>query len=101
MSSSNIIDKGLPTKILEFQALGKPIVCLSNGESGNYINKTNSGIVVNESDPEKLAQAINSLCSNNDLIKKLGMNGLSHIEKNLTLEKIGKRFLEIISSLQN
>ena len=101
MSPSNIIDKGLPTKILEFQALGKPIVCLSKGESGNYVNKTNSGIVVNESDPEKLAQAIHSLCSNDDLIKKLGMNGLSYIQKNLTLEKIGKRFLEIISSLQN
>ena len=33
MSPSRVIDQGLPTKILEYQALGKPIVCVSTGEA--------------------------------------------------------------------
>jgi len=42
MSPVKGFDLGLPTKILEYQAIGKPIVCVSNEEPGKYIERTKS-----------------------------------------------------------
>ena len=55
LNVGGIIDKGLPTKIFEYQALGKPILCLSSGESANYIKKTQSGLVTDSTDPKIIA----------------------------------------------
>lgn len=94
--NSGVIDLGLPTKILEFQALGKPIICISNGEAGNYIEKTKSGLVVKNKDPEDLATSIIRLVEDEQLAKQLGDNGSQYIRENLTIEKIGARLMKVI-----
>jgi len=94
---AKVMDQGLPTKLLEYQALGKPIVCISNGEAGRYILKTQSGLVATTNQPEELAQLIMQLVNNCDLANKLGDNGFNNIKNNLTLEMIGKRFMDVVS----
>jgi glycosyltransferase involved in cell wall biosynthesis len=94
---SKIVDQGLPTKLLEYQALGKPIVCISNGEAGRYIKETQSGLVATTRQPEELAQLIMQLVNDNDLAKRLGDNGFNNVNKNLTLKAIGKRLVDVIS----
>ena len=95
MSQSKIIDQGLPTKILEYQAIGKPIVCISSGEAAKYIQKTNSGVVTDSRDPKVLSEIILNLIDNPTLAKELGNNGYENIVNNLTLEKVGERFDEV------
>ena len=97
MSPSGVIDQGLPTKVLEYQALGKPIVCISNGESSKYILKTQSGLVSSTRQPEELARLIKQLVNDDSLSKMLGNNGCANIKNNLTLEMIGKRLMDVIS----
>ncbi|MGC1131845.1 MAG: glycosyltransferase family 4 protein, partial [Nitrososphaeraceae archaeon] len=97
MSPSGVIDQGLPTKILEYQALGKPIVCISTGEAGKYIIKTHSGLVATTRQPEELARLIMKLVNDMDLAKKLGSNGFNNIKSNLTLEMVGKRLMDVIN----
>ncbi len=94
--SATVMDQGLPTKLLEYQALGKPIVCISNGEAGKYIEKTQSGLVATTRQPEELAQLIMQLVNDEDLAKRLGNNGFNNINNNLTLEKVGKRLMDVI-----
>jgi colanic acid biosynthesis glycosyl transferase WcaI len=66
---SGAADQGLPTKLLEYQALGKPIVCISNGEAARYINKTQSGLVATTRQPQELAELIMQLVNDQDLAK--------------------------------
>jgi glycosyltransferase involved in cell wall biosynthesis len=91
-------DKGLPTKILEYQALGKPIVCISNGEAADYVCRTRSGLVCRSRDPQKIAQLVMKLVDDKFLAQELGNNGLNFIQENLTLEKIGEQFMKIITT---
>ena len=98
MSSSKIIDCGLPTKIMEYQALGKPIICISNGEAGRYIEKTKSGLVTKSSDPVKFANMVMKLIDDEKLSDELGKNGLVNVKNSLTLDNIGKRILSIINN---
>lgn len=96
MNSTGVIDEGLPTKILEYQALGKPIICISEGEPGRYILRCQCGLVVRPSQPLELAENIVKLAGDDTLCKELGENGYSYITNNLTFEKIGKRLLDVI-----
>ncbi|MFX0206995.1 MAG: glycosyltransferase family 4 protein [Candidatus Hodarchaeota archaeon] len=98
MKKINAVDEGLPTKIFEYQAMGKPIICCSRGESARYIKSTQSGLVVNPEDPKSLALAIMNLYKNRELILKLGANGQKYVNKNLSIERIGERFYNFIDS---
>jgi glycosyltransferase involved in cell wall biosynthesis len=94
------IDTGLPTKIFEYQALGKPIICVSDNQAGKYIEKTESGLVTNSRDPKILSELILKLVKDEKLSNTLGQNGLDNVQNNLTLNHIGARFLEIIKNLK-
>ena len=94
---SGVVDQGLPTKILEYQALGKPIVCISSGEPARYVNETQSGLVTRPHQPQELAAAIMKLAQDTNLAKQLGTNGSKYIQDNLTLEIVGARLMEIIN----
>jgi len=96
MSQVKGFDLGLPTKILEYQAVGKPIVCVSNGEPANYINKTQGGLVTKSRDPKEIANLIMKMIQDEGLAKKLGLNGKDYVQRNLTIEKIGERVINII-----
>jgi N,N'-diacetylbacillosaminyl-diphospho-undecaprenol alpha-1,3-N-acetylgalactosaminyltransferase len=98
MSSVSVsADQGLPTKVLEYQALGRPIVCISDGEAGAYITRTQSGLVSKTRTPEELARLIMNLVNDDSLAKELGSNGFQHIRKNLTLDLVGKRIMSVIT----
>jgi len=95
MSSESFVDEGLPTKIFEYQAYGKPIICCSEGEPARYIKSVNSGIVVKQNNPEAVANAVLRLYQNRELAHRLGWNGWKYVSKNLTCRQIGERMFKI------
>lgn len=96
MKDDYFLNQSLPTKILEYQALGKPIICCSNGAPGNYVKNSNSGIAISPGNTSELINAIQSLESNNELCKKLGKNGIDYVNDNLTFDKINTRLSKLI-----
>jgi len=101
MSPLKTIDAGVPTKIYEFFALSKPVVCISEGGLKKLLEKTNSGIVVPHNNFKLLADSIMKLISNPDLCKELGNNGYQYVQNFVTLEKIGTRLEKIIYKVKN
>lgn len=96
MADSKILNYSLPTKILEYQAVGKPIICCSNGAVGTYVEQTNSGLRVNQGDLNSFINSILRLESDINLCELLGKNGRKCIEEENTFEKIGMRLSGII-----
>jgi glycosyltransferase involved in cell wall biosynthesis len=80
---------GLSSKLFEYQAAGKPIICCSNGFPGQFIKKTKSGIVIDSGQYNDLAKSIIQLKTNPALSQKLGMNGRNYVENNVSVQKIG------------
>ena len=100
MSSASFVDEGLPTKVFEYQAYGKPIVCCSEGEPARYVQMTNSGLVLKLGDPEALAHAVLKLYKDRKLAWELGWNGWKHVSENLTLRCVGERMYNVFSSIK-
>lgn len=93
------VEQGLPTKLLEYQACGKPIICCSDGASSIYISSTKSGIVIKPGDSASLTNVVLQLYKDKQLRQKLGLNGWNHISQNLTLQKIGERMFSVFHSV--
>jgi len=66
----------------------KPIICCSDGEPGQYVEKTKSGLKIKYEDLDEFIDAGLKLKSNPELCYSLGQNGRKFIEENLTFEKI-------------
>ena len=101
MNPANFVEEGLPTKIFEYQAYGKPIICCSAGEPARYIQLTESGLVIKPSDPETLGKAVLKLYENRKLAFELGLNGWKYVSENLTSERIGERMYNLLQSIKN
>lgn len=91
---------GVSTKLYEYQAVGKPIICCSAGQPAKYVKETCSGIVVKPGDCEALAKAILYLKNNPKYAEKLGESGRKYVEDNLSIETIGLRIKEVFRLVQ-
>jgi len=89
---------GISSKLYEYQASGKPIICCARGQPARYIAKTGSGIIVTPGDYDGLSKAIVFLFNNRDVAEKMGNAGRKYVEENLSCEKIGLKLEEIFKA---
>jgi glycosyltransferase involved in cell wall biosynthesis len=87
---------GISSKLYEYQAVEKPIICIAEGMPSRYIQKTKSGLVVKPGDYRAIAQAIIYLHDNPSKALEMAINGRSFVEKNISLKKIGTRMKDIM-----
>jgi colanic acid biosynthesis glycosyl transferase WcaI len=99
LSGLKAVEMGISSKLYEYQASGRPIICCSGGQPAKYISKTKSGIVVKPGDSKGLARAILYLHKNRRICEKLGSAGRSYVEDNLSSEKIALKMEGIFNTL--
>jgi colanic acid biosynthesis glycosyl transferase WcaI len=78
---------GISSKLYEYQAVGKPIICCAEGQPAEYVKETSSGVVVKPGGYEALANAILYLKENPRVAEKLGENGRKYVEDKLHVKK--------------
>jgi len=100
MKNEIALNSTLPTKILEYQAIGRPIICCSEGAPGEYVEKTNSGIKVNYGNLDEFVNAILKLQNDDELCYSMGINSRKYVDNNLTFIKIGEKLSKMIESLK-
>lgn len=91
------IEMGISSKLYEYQAVGKPILCCSSGQPGNYILESKSGLVIKPGDSEMLSHSILTLINNPKLAHELGASGRKYVAANLSIEHIGSRLVQVFN----
>ena len=89
--------EGFGITLLESNACGKPIIGTEVGGISDAISNYINGLLIEPNNPIKTADAILELFNNQDLYNQLSINGISRIEKNFSIKKIGKKYIKIIS----
>ncbi len=82
---------GISSKIYEYQAVGKPVLCCAQGAPSSHIERTRSGIVVRPGDFKSLAESILYLKRHPEVAGELGKNGRDYVERTSTIERIGRK----------
>jgi len=90
---------GISSKLYEYQAVGKPIICYGEGQPAEYLKETNSGIVVKPEDYEALAEAVIYLKENLNVAQMMRENGRKYVENELSIKVIGLRMKEILEKI--
>jgi colanic acid biosynthesis glycosyl transferase WcaI len=91
--------RGLSSKLYEYQAAGKPVICCSRGVPEYYIKETRSGIVIHPGDHIALANAVFELKANMDLGRMLGRNGREYVVSQVSIEAVGMSMKETLENL--
>jgi colanic acid biosynthesis glycosyl transferase WcaI len=87
--------RGMSSKLYEYQAVGKPIICCSRGVPSTYVKDTNSGLIVNPGDAESLSKAVKKLKQNPNEALIMGENGRKTVKNVASIEAIGLRMKEL------
>ncbi|MFW9842653.1 MAG: glycosyltransferase, partial [Candidatus Thorarchaeota archaeon] len=90
MKEHSSSDAGLPTKLIEYMATGRPIICISSGESARIVREAKCGVVVSPSDSSGLTKEIINLRENSNR-EELGANGKKYAEDHFSLVRIASK----------
>ena len=90
--------EGISNSVLEFMALGKPMIVTGGGGTLELIENSVSGIIIESGDHELLAEKIMSLLDNPDEMEKMGTLAKKRIETKFSMDKMTESFLSIYNS---
>ncbi len=86
-----------PMSALESMACAKPVIASRIGGLPEQIIDNETGFLVPEKSPKILAEKIEYLWKNNNLIKKMGLSARKHIEKNFSPDNHYKELIKIFN----
>lgn len=89
-----------PVSVIEAMALGLPVISTNVGGIPFLIDDNVDGVLVPQSDPEKFVQAINSLITDESLVKGLSKNARSKVEQ-FDWDVLKHKWFETISPYEN
>ena len=89
--------EGIPVSLMEAMAFKIPVISTNTGGIPELL-ENDSGIIVNQKDPEELAKAIETLIRNKELRKKISENGYRKVKSEFWLPDNTKKLLELIMS---
>lgn len=90
-----------PNKLFEYMAAGLPIVCTSISAWADIVNHAGCGLVVEATNTEEIARAINFLLDNPEIARQMGQNGyqafISTYNWDLEKEKLINEYRKVVS----
>lgn len=85
--------EGISNAILEFMALGKPVVATSGGGTKEIVVDGKTGFLLPPKSPEIMAEKIEYLLNNPEFLKDFGVNGRIRIQEKFNIETMAISYL--------
>ena len=91
--------EGLPNVLIEAQLLGIPVVSTDcGGANETFINRS-SGILLNNFEPEFIADALFSLVSDREKLSKYSINATKHAAERFDISIIAQQYVNIYNKI--
>ena len=91
--------EGISNSILEYMALKKPVIATSGGGTCEIIEDSVTGFMVNKSNPFEIADKVELLLSDPELMLKMGNYGKERIMKSFSIDKMVSEFISVYKLL--
>lgn len=79
-------DEGFPNTVVEYMAMGKPVVATDVGGIPELVVDGETGLLLPPADSEKLAEALGRLIEDKEEREKMGSNGRKRVEEFFNIE---------------
>jgi glycosyltransferase involved in cell wall biosynthesis len=94
-SNSKVHGEGLSNSILEYMALGKPVIANHSGGTEEIVINQFNGLLVREESLEQIAATIIHWLESPEKRNELGKNGQHMVRTNFTIEKMGQSYVNL------
>jgi len=84
--------EGISNSIMEYMALGKPVIATNGGGTSELMKDGVTGYLVREGDVYQLAEKISFLLDNKDISLGMGIEGGKRISENFNFDKMINEF---------
>jgi len=91
--------EGIPNSIMEFMALGKPIIVTAGGGTKELVIDGVNGFIIPNKSPNILVEKILILLNENNLACEMGQSGNERIKKYFSIEKAFDNYKNIFNKL--
>jgi glycosyltransferase involved in cell wall biosynthesis len=98
-SNSQVHGEGISNAVIEYMALGKPVVANDAGGTKEIVQEGWNGFLIKNESPEEIAQKLNQILDHPDLMETMGKNSKERILRDFSLEKMGSEFENVYLSL--
>ena len=87
--------EGISNAIMEYMALGKPVVATSGGGTNEIIQDKITGYLVKKSDPFDLAEKIQTLLNDSELRRQMGSLGKKRVENLFSIDRMVNDYVTV------
>lgn len=91
--------EGISNSILEYMAMGKPVVATRGGGTSEIVEDHKTGLLVSPSSPEELAFMVNRLLDDDELRIGMGISGKERIKKMFSIEEMTGKYVSVYRDL--
>jgi len=96
-----LFEGAIPTKLIDYMACGKAVLCGIHGEAERIVNDARSGAIFGPDNHEQLASLVLELLSDKNRVDKMGANGLAYVQKRFSAELMRQQMESILLSIVN
>lgn len=93
--------EGISNSILEYMALGKPVIATMGGGTDEIVTDKRTGFLINPSSPYELADKIELLLNDPILCKEMGSAGGERIKNEFSIDQMVKKHLDLYTELMS
>jgi len=87
--------EGISNSIMEYMALGKPVIATNSGGDKEIVIDNKTGFIVKPFNVEEVACRVNELLNDKEKRVRMGKAGRKQIENEFNLDKMVNKFIEL------
>jgi len=91
--------EGISNAILEYMALGKPVVATKGGGTAEIVVNNKTGFLVSPSNPEDLAIKVEQLLNDSRLRYTMGQAGREKIKEEFSIDRMVRNYYDLYSGI--
>jgi glycosyltransferase involved in cell wall biosynthesis len=99
LTNSQVHGEGISNSILEYMALGKPVIATRGGGSDEIVENEKTGFLIPSSNPEELCTKIEILMKNQALRLTMGESGKQRILNHFSIDKMVDAYKDVYSKI--
>lgn len=85
--------EGISNSILEYMALGKPVIATSGGGTNEIVEDNKTGFLIKSLNPKELAEKIDFLLNDTELCLNMGIRGQKRIHELFSINSMTSKFI--------
>jgi glycosyltransferase involved in cell wall biosynthesis len=101
LTNTKMHGEGISNSILEYMALGKPVIATRGGGTTELVSDGVNGFLIEGGDTIRLIEKIELLINNAELRTELGKNGRNLIQHNFEINQMTQKYISQYSLLIN